>query len=470
MVFSSLSFLFFFLPPVILIYYLLPRKCRNYWLFAASVVFYACGDLRFLPVFLIGILWNYLFGLWIGRGRGKKGILVLCLIGDLGILGFYKYAVFLAESFQGLTGISFNIPEILLPIGISFFTFQEISYVVDVYRGVPAQKNPFYLGMYIAFFPQLIAGPILRYSQFAPQMTERKETLAGFTEGFYRFAAGMCKKVLFANMIGVMADRLLAGEGIDERCAPLILMGVFGFALQLYLDFSGYSDMAIGLGRMFGFSIPENFKDPYCAVSATDFWRRWHISLSGWFRDYVYIPLGGSRAGTAVTIRNLFVVWFLTGMWHGAAWPCILWGVLWGVWLVLEKFVFRPKERPAVFGRVYRIFTVLAAMCLFSCLKLDSFSLLSAVWGRIFTPAAWAAASGQLLMIRLWLHEEWVFILAAVLLSSPLPARIRGWMEKTPEKAALLRPAGRLILLAGAGVCVSVIVGNGYNPFLYFQF
>ena len=270
MVFSSLSFLILFLPSVIVLYYVCPKKyrsLRNAWLFLASLIFYGFGEPRFCPVFVCGILWNYLFGLLIGKCREETGssarkkiCLYLCLAGDLGLLAVFKYANFFFSNVRLLTGAALPFPEIALPIGISFFTFQEISYIADVYRGSPAQKNPLFLGLYIAFFPQLIAGPIVRYKDFAPQLLKRKESVACFTDGFYRFAAGLCKKVLIANQLGQMVDYLLYSSGLDTRCAPLLLLAVLGFALQLYLDFSGYSDMAIGLGLMFGFRIPENFR------------------------------------------------------------------------------------------------------------------------------------------------------------------------------------------------------------------
>ena len=512
MVFSSLSFLLFFLPAVVAIYYICPRRVpglRNAWLFLASLVFYGCGDLRFLPVFLGGIIWNYVFGLLIGRCRKpqtqpqtgaapepqaqlqaggntqsqarpqagtnpellRKVLLILCLAGDLGLLAVFKYATFILTNVQHFSGFPAQIPEIILPIGISFFTFQEISYIADVYRGAKAQRNPLYVGLYIAFFPQLIAGPILRYNDFAPQITNRKETVAGFTDGFYRFAAGLCKKVLIANQLGQMTKYLLDKDGLDERCAPLLVLPVLGFGLQLYMDFSGYSDMAIGLGRMFGFRIPENFRAPYTADSATDFWRRWHISLSGWFRDYVYIPLGGSRRGTLRTILNLMTVWFLTGLWHGACWPCVLWGMIWGTWLICEKYLIRPSQRSRFFRCVYRVLTIVAAMSLFSCLYLTDLAWLTNVWRRIFSPAHWAMTAGQIPALKLWLHDTGPYLAAALILSLALPRRC---MEIITGHFKRLQPALQLIctllLLLGMVLSISFLAGSAYNPFLYFQF
>ena len=537
MVFSSLSFLLFFLPAVVAIYYICPRRVpglRNGWLFLASLVFYGCGDLRFLPVFLGGIIWNYVFGLLIGRCRKpqtqpqtgekpepqaqlqaggntqsqarpqagansqsktcpqadadsqsqtrpqaganpellRKVLLILCLAGDLGLLAVFKYATFILSNVQHFSGFPAQIPEIILPIGISFFTFQEISYIADVYRGAKAQRNPLYVGLYIAFFPQLIAGPILRYNDFAPQITNRKETVADFTDGFYRFSAGLCKKVLIANQLGQMTKYLLDKDGLDERCAPLLVLPVLGFGLQLYMDFSGYSDMAIGLGRMFGFRIPENFRDPYTADSATDFWRRWHISLSGWFRDYVYIPLGGSRRGTLRTILNLMTVWFLTGLWHGACWPCVLWGMIWGTWLICEKYLIRPSQRSRFFRCVYRVLTIVAAMSLFSCLYLTDLAWLTNVWRGIFSPARWAMTGSQIPALRLWLHDTGPYLAAALILSLALPRKcleiMTGRSARRQQPALLL--ISTLLLLLCMVLSISFLAGSAYNPFLYFQF
>ena len=503
MVFSSLTFLILFLPSVLFLYYVCPKKfrsLRNAWLFLASLIFYGFGEPRFCPVFLCGILWNYLFGLLIGKCRqnaehsedhgsgsiqsGRTGLfshmrnhshacgkicLVLCLAGDLGLLAVFKYANFFFSNIRLLTGAALPFPEIVPPIGISFFTFLEISYIADVYRGSHAQKNPVFLGLYIAFFPQLIAGPILRYNDFAPQLLDRKESVTCFTDGFYRFAAGLCKKVLIANQLGQMVDYLLGSSGLDTRCAPLLLLAVLGFALQLYLDFSGYSDMAIGLGLMFGFRIPENFRLPYTASSATDFWRRWHISLSGWFRDYVYIPLGGSRKGKRKAIRNLLIVWFLTGLWHGACWPCILWGLLWGIWLICEKYLIRLSDRARPFRIVYRFLTIPAAMALFSCLRLTDFSSLSAVWTGIFSPTRWLAASGQLPALKLWIHDMW-FYLAAALLVSLVPAGQTRKQQSPVSSIGVRQLVSPVFLLLGMLLSISFIAGSAYNPFLYFQF
>lgn len=479
MVFSSLSFLILFLPSVIVLYYVCPKKyrsLRNAWLFLASLIFYGFGEPRFCLAFVCGILWNYLFGLLIGKCREETGrsarkkiCLSLCLAGDLGLLAVFKYANFFFSNVRLLTGAALPFPEIALPIGISFFTFQEISYIADVYRGSPAQKNPLFLGLYIAFFPQLIAGPIVRYKDFAPQLLKRKESVACFTDGFYRFAAGLCKKVLIANQLGQMVDYLLDSSGLDTRCAPLLLLAVLGFALQLYLDFSGYSDMAIGLGLMFGFRIPENFRLPYTASSASDFWRRWHISLSGWFRDYVYIPLGGSRNGKGRTIRNLLIVWFLTGLWHGACWPCVLWGLLWGIWLICEKYLIRLPDRSRPFRAVYHFLTIPAAMALFSCLRLTDFSILSAVWSGIFSPARWQAAAGQLPALKLWLHDMWIY-LAAALIVSLVPVRQTEKLQSSVFSMDARKLISSIILLLGMLLSISFIAGSAYNPFLYFQF
>ena len=463
MVFSSLSFLIVFLPVTAGVYYLCPKRFRNLWLFLSSIVFYGYGEPRFLPVFLFSIVWNHVFGLLIEKQKQpdrKRLVLLICLLGDIGTLAVFKYTDFAC----GLLGLAK--PGIPLPIGISFFTFQEISYAVDIYRGTPAQKDPVCTGLYIAFFPQLIAGPILRYDNMRVQIGSRKETAYAFSEGFFRFCRGLCRKVLLANRLGLMSDHLLSGQGLVQNSAPALLVGVFAFGIQLYLDFSGYSDMAIGLGQTFGFRIPENFRDPYLAENASDFWRRWHISLSGWFRDYVYIPLGGSRRGHVRTIMNLLIVWFLTGLWHGADIPCVLWGLLWGVWIIAERFLIRPAERGSVLRTFYRCLTFVLAVFLFVLLKVNTFSELCLLWGRIFSLSGWTDL--QMPVLKLWLHDEWFWILMALAVSFGLFRRLYDALYRRNAAFAELIRTG--ILLGGFVLSVSFIAGSSYNPFLYFQF
>ncbi|MEE3467735.1 MAG: MBOAT family O-acyltransferase, partial [Eubacterium sp.] len=366
MVFSSLLFLYIFLPAVLLLYYILPRKGRNAILLLFSLIFYAWGE----PVYVLGILAsvivNYVFGIALEKHK-SRGLLALNIALNLGYLAFFKYTGFAIGTLNKLLGTDMAILEIALPIGISFYTFQALSYTIDVYRGkVPAGKNILDFGTYITMFPQLIAGPIVRYQTIQRELRSRKETLQDFTDGIVRFASGLGKKVLLANSIGQIWDAVRKGSEADLTTAT-VWLGMLCFTFQIYFDFSGYSDMAIGLGRMFGFHFDENFNYPYISRSVTEFWRRWHISLSTWFKEYVYIPLGGNRRGAVCQIRNIIIVWLLTGLWHGAAWSFVLWGVYYGILLIFEKlFLHKVLEKiPRVFSWVYTMIIVIAGWGIF---------------------------------------------------------------------------------------------------------
>ena len=358
MLFSSTEFLFAFLPAVLIGYYLLAfsRPLKNLWLLAASLGFYAWGEPRFVLVMLASICANYVIGLLIGsRAAGTppplraKLALTAGVIGNLSLLFVFKYLTFVCKNIGAVLPLPFVLPEIALPIGISFFTFQSMSYLIDVYRGrASVQKNPLDLALYIALFPQLIAGPIVRYETVAEQIRSRRESWAMFHPGLCRFLCGLFKKVLISNQMGLVADRAFSMNGDGTLGCAMAWLGALSYALQIYYDFSGYSDMAIGLGKMFGFSFEENFDYPYISCSVTEFWRRWHISLGTWFRDYVYIPLGGSRVKTRTRlVCNLAVVWILTGVWHGAAWNFLFWGVWFFVLLTVEKLCFAEAIRAA---------------------------------------------------------------------------------------------------------------------------
>ncbi len=350
MVFSSLTFLFFFLPITLAVNAILPRQVRNYWLLIVSLVFYAWGAGSFVLVMILSIAMNYVFARlidWSDKPGFRKAILWLAVAANLGILFYNKYMNFFTENLAKIFGDSITVTSIILPIGISFFTFQAMSYVVDVYRkDTPVQKNPYYLGLYIAFFPQLIAGPIVRYRTIAAQIEEREITVDKFTTGVSRFCAGFAMKVILANNLSVVADaafELSSTPGNLSVC--FAWLGAIAYSLQILFDFSGYSSMAIGLGRMFGFEFLENFDYPYISKTVTEFWRRWHMSLGQWFRDYVYFPLGGSRVDKKWKIgRNLFIVWALNGMWHGANWTFILWGIGYFVAIYFEKLTNLPKR------------------------------------------------------------------------------------------------------------------------------
>ena len=474
MVFSSLSFLLFFLPCVLIVYHLLPRVLKNAWLVIASIAFYAFGEPKFVFLFLLEIVWNWALAILIARahaGSAKKLLLGLCLSGDLIVLGLFKYSSFFVQSINGAIGTDFPLPGFILPIGISFYTFQEISYVVDVYRGEEARKNPVDVALYLSFFPQLVAGPIVRWREIAPQLSRRRSSWSGVSDGFQRFCLGLCKKVLLADQLAILVthvfDRVTKPESL---AAPILWMAAIAFWLQIYFDFSGYSDMAIGLGAMLGFRIPENFRQPYLAKTATEFWRRWHMTLSGWFRDYVYVPLGGSRGGPAKTIRNLLLVWVLTGLWHGAGWTFLLWGLLWGVLLILEKFLIRPEERGKTFRLFYRLLTVLLMILFWVPFRASTVQHALVLLGHLFSPAAWALSSVQLPAIRMWCHEMWLYLLVGTLLVFDLPQRLFTRLVPGAEQSAWVDML-RLALL-GVCVCVSLsfLVNGNYSPFLYFQF
>lgn len=360
MVFSSLIFLFFFLPAALFCYYIVPQKfirVRNAVLLLFSLFFYFYGEPRLIGMLIFSILMNYLFGLSM-RSTYRKPLLILCVIANLSLLGVFKYLNFFISTADSLLGLSIPVTGIVMPIGISFYTFQALSYVIDVYRReVPPQHDPFSLALYVSMFPQLIAGPIVRYHDVNVQLAVRKHSFAQFSEGISRFLSGLSKKVLLSNVFAQIADGVFK-YAPNELSAAGAWMGAIGYTLQIYFDFSGYSDMAIGLGKMFGFEFLENFNYPYISKSVTEFWRRWHISLSTWFRDYVYIPLGGNRCSPARHIFNLLAVWTLTGFWHGANWTFMAWGLYFGVLLILEKkfLAGRIARLPSVLQHVYALF------------------------------------------------------------------------------------------------------------------
>ena len=472
-VFSSLSFLLLFLPAALGVYYVLPWQMRNAWLLLASLAFYAFGEPRLVLVLIAEILVNWALGRRIARVRGTwrgKALLVTCLLIDLGVLAVFKYASFAVETANAIMGLGLPVPNIALPIGISFYTFQEISYVVDVHRGTRAQESPIDLGLYLALFPQLIAGPIVRYGDMEPQLRRRESGLDDIRAGMGRFGVGMCKKVLLANPLGGLVDEVFLRTVTPDVPPPLLWLAVVAYALQIYLDFSGYSDMAIGLGRMFGFRLPENFRDPYCAGTATEFWRRWHISLSSWFRDYVYIPLGGSRGGSARTVCNLLVVWSLTGLWHGAGWNFVLWGLGWGVLLVLEKFVVVPDGRGKAFRVAWRILVLVCTLLLWVLFRAEDLGAAASVLRGMFAPSAWADWASRASWVWVRLHDLVVQLAVAIAIAAGVPSMIKGHLPSEGTAREALGLVGTLVLLLLCVVSFSFIVQGSYNPFLYFQF
>ena len=459
MLFSSLTFLYFFLPAALGVYYLTPARGRNAALLLASLVFYAWGEPRFVPVMLFGIVQSYLFARLIDRDRAHARLwLLLSLFLSLGTLFVFKYADFFLQSVGALTHTSVPLLKLALPLGVSFYTFQTLSYVVDVYRGRAAQKSLLKLAAYIAMFPQLIAGPIVRYTDVAPQLDARSVRLCDAAAGAQRFVLGLGKKVLLATVLSVLADTCAPGSAESVLSA---LLGAAAFTLQIYFDFSGYSDMAIGLGLLLGFRFAENFRYPYCASSLTDFWRRWHISLGSWFRDYVYIPLGGNRVSRPRWLLNLFIVWALTGLWHGAAWNFVLWGLFFAVFLALEKlFLGQLLEKTRVLKHVYVLVLVALGFVLFQAENLPAaVRSLSALLGFSSLPFSDARS--------LYLLQSYApTLLLAALGATPLPAWLAARLQKS-RLSGLLFPAALAALLV---LCTAFLVSGSSNPFLYFRF
>ena len=468
MLFSSSVFLFAFLPAVLLGYYVVfrgMRRAQNLLLLAASLLFYAWGEPWFVLVMMASILANYLFGLWVHtwKRRGRRLLLPVtaACVCNLGLLFVFKYLTFTLKNLN-LLGLNTPIPVIELPIGISFFTFQALSYVLDVAMGTAqVQRSPFGLGLYISLFPQLIAGPIVKYATVAGEIQGRRETWNDFSAGCCRFLVGLGKKVLLSNQLALVADAAWDTPA-GSLSTAFAWLGSLCYTLQIYYDFSGYSDMAIGLGRMFGFHFLENFNWPYVSRSVTEFWRRWHISLSTWFRDYVYFPLGGSRVNSkAKHIRNLFVVWLLTGVWHGANWTFLAWGLFYFVLLVLEKYGGLGRGWPVWAKWLFTFLMVNFAWVLF---RADSL----AAAGQYLQAMFGLGAGGWDDLTALYLRENWTVLAASVLFAGPLAPRLRDWAAK---KDSPLLDAGYAVLAAAVFlVSAAFLIKGTYNPFIYFNF
>ncbi len=466
MVFSSTIFLCVYLPLVLLGYYICPKKGRNLFLLIVSLVFYAWGEPKYVFLMIFSILVNYIFGRLMDKNRGRqkrmKLLLVLSVVIDLGLLSVFKYTDFIITNVNAIFGSSFDLLNIALPIGISFYTFQAMSYTIDVYRNdVRVQKNLIDFGMYITMFPQLIAGPIVRYADVQDQLAERSVTTADFSEGVMRFVVGLGKKVLLANQMGAVWSEIYALGG--DVSALMAWTGAIAYTFQIYFDFSGYSDMAIGLGRMFGFKFPENFRYPYQSVSITDFWRRWHITLSTWFKEYLYIPLGGNRCGLARQALNLLIVWSLTGFWHGAGWNFVMWGLYYFVILFIEKlFLLKALDKlPKLFRHVYALLLIVIGWVIFAS---DDVSVLLPYLGSMF--GANGAVGG---MDVYTLFTKAVLLIICCVASIELPKRLflsaTGAMN---EKAAFtIKSVMTIALLA---LSMILLIGDSYNPFLYFRF
>lgn len=466
MVFSSTIFLCVYLPLVLLGYYICPKKGRNLFLLIVSLVFYAWGEPKYVFLMIFSILVNYIFGRLMDKHRENKKrlklMLVLSVVIDLGLLSVFKYTDFIITNVNAIFGANFDLLNIALPIGISFYTFQAMSYTIDVYRDdVRVQKNLIDFGMYITMFPQLIAGPIVRYADVQDQLADRSVTTADFSEGVMRFVVGLGKKVLLANQMGAVWSDIYALGG--DVSALMAWTGAIAYTFQIYFDFSGYSDMAIGLGRMFGFKFPENFRYPYQSVSITDFWRRWHITLSTWFKEYLYIPLGGNRRGLARQALNLLIVWSLTGFWHGAGWNFVMWGLYYFVILFIEKlFLLKALDKlPKFFRHVYALLLIIIGWVIFAS---DDVSVLLPYLGSMF------GANGAIGGMDVYtLLTKAVLLIICCIASTELPKKLflsaAGAMN---EKAAFTLKS--VLMIALLALSMILLIGDSYNPFLYFRF
>ena len=465
MLFSGIPFLYYFLPVVLILYFIVPQKLKNIVLLISSLVFYGWGEPKYIVLMGASIIIGYVSGLLIeakNNKRDKKIILFISVFINLGFLAYFKYADFFIENFNSVTGLGIPLLRIALPIGISFYTFQILSYSIDVYRGIPAQKNPINLAAYITMFPQLIAGPIVRYTDISNELVERKHTFEGFSVGMRRFILGLSKKVLVANILGELCDTFRAS---DDKAVLYYWLYAVAFALHVYFDFSGYSDMAIGLGKIFGFKFCENFNYPFIAKSATEFWRRWHMSLGTWFRDYVYIPMGGNRVSRARWFFNIFTVWMLTGFWHGAAWTFIIWGLYFAIFLCIEKlFLLKLLEKTKVLNRIYILFIITTSFVIFNATDMgEAFEYIKCMFGFGNVPLV----SQEYIY---YLKSYAVPMVIALVGATPVVKSIVNKItEKKPVKAAMV-VVEPVVLVALFVVVTAFLVDGSFNPFLYFRF
>lgn len=467
MVFSSISFLYLFLPIVLIAYFITPNKFRNYILLISSMFFYFCGEPKYIVLFIVSILMNYIHGILIEKYRCAKAsrfFLISSVFLNLLMLGIFKYSGFFMDNINSILSMDIKLMKISLPIGISFYTFQAMSYIIDVYRGeVRAQRNILNLALYIALFPQLIAGPIVRYSTINEELEGRYHTYENFAYGVRRFVIGLAKKVLLANSLGELWEIAIYTNH------PSILaywLGALGFTLQIYFDFSGYSDMAIGLGRIFGFHFLENFNYPYISKSITEFWRRWHISLGTWFRDYLYIPLGGNKTTRLKWFRNILIVWFCTGFWHGAEWNFVLWGMAFGVVLAAEKLFLNKvlKRVPAFLAHLYTLLIIIFSFVLFNSYNIhDALQYMKGMLGLMNIPIF----SGEALY---YLGSYKILIILAGVCATPIVSKtvIEKWKgNKILSALNSLEPVAYIAILI---LVTSFLVDSSFNPFLYFRF
>lgn len=468
MVFSSVLFLFYFLPVVLTIYFISPRKYKNFILLVSSLFFYSWGEPKYIWIMIFSTVLDYTCGRFVhyysesGDLSRAKVWLGVSIFGNLGLLGFFKYSNFLISNINNVLGFNIPLLNLVLPIGISFYTFQTMSYTIDVYRGdTEVQNNIISFGTYVTLFPQLIAGPIVRYQTVAEEIDNRVESYDLFSEGIKRFILGLGKKVLLANNIGMLWDNISKMSNIPLLTAWI---GIFAFSFQIYFDFSGYSDMAIGLGKIFGFNFLENFDYPYMSKSITEFWRRWHISLGTWFKEYVYIPLGGNRKGKVNHIRNILIVWGLTGIWHGASWNFLLWGLYFGIILIMEKLFLLNilKKLPSFIGRIYSIFLILISWVIFAFDSLGS--------GLNYIKILFRFGDINLLDNRslYLLYTNILLFLILTIGSTDIPKKIWNHIKNKSNKGGWIIENVFLILVFL--LSIAYLVDQSYNPFLYFRF
>ena len=461
MLFSSVTFLYYFLPAVLILYFLVPRFLKNTVLLISSLVFYGWGEPKLLGLMIFTILMFYFCGLMIGRSqtqKAKKLWLTVSIVISIGLLGLFKYADFFIDSFNAVTGLSVPLLRLALPVGISFYTFQSLSYTIDVYRGnVPAQRNPISFGAYVALFPQLIAGPIVRYVDVARELNERQHSWEDFCLGLRRFLVGLGKKILIADNFALLMKLFRESEG---KSVLFYWLYAVAFMLNIYFDFSGYSDMAIGLGRIFGFKFIENFNYPYLSKSVTEFWRRWHMSLGSWFRDYIYIPMGGNRVSKGRWVFNILTVWMLTGLWHGAAWNFVLWGLLFGILLMIEKWVPAIQKLPVWLRHGYVLLIVCLSFVLFNA---ESLSQALSDMGGMFGFAGVPLVNAESLY---YLRSYAPLFLMGIVGATPI---VRDTARRIGEKPWGAVPEVLLMALLLI-VCSAYLVDGSFSPFLYFRF
>lgn len=464
MIFSSIIFIFTFLPIVLAIYYISPKKLRNFVLLVASLVFYAWGEPVYIFLMIFTTIFNYLMALWISvrKGKKKRKFLIITVIVNLLILGYFKYYGFLIEIINSIFHVSIKYTQLALPIGISFYTFQTLSYVVDVYlKKVKVQKNIIDFSTYVTMFPQLVAGPIVKYSDIEKQLKNRKESFDNFGIGVEKFIIGLGKKVLLANNIGILWDTIQA-QNLESISVLTAWLGAIAYTMQIYFDFSGYSDMAIGLGRMFGFKFMKNFNYPYISKSVTEFWRRWHISLSTWFKEYVYIPLGGNRKGVLKQCRNLLIVWTLTGLWHGASYNFVAWGLYYGILLIFEKFIFGRvlNKLPVLIKKIYTMVIVIVGWVLFAAPNLS--------WAVKYIKILFFIGKNKFIdgNFKYYLSNNFILLIILIFASTPLLKNIFNKIKKSDGGYAI----SIILQYALFILIIAYLLNASYNPFLYFRF